>query len=159
MIQIAPLTADAFAPFGDVIEARGSADMVINRGLCERFHDRARLDFGPDGRAGISLFDSLPRTLPFTLDMMERHPLGSQCFIPMSQARFLIVVAEDADGKPDAPRAFLTEKGQAVNFLRGVWHGVLSPLHPPGLFAVIDRIGEGKNLEEHWFDTPFIVSH
>lgn len=155
-IPINPLTAEAFAPFGDVLEARGAADKIINQGLCGRFHDRARLDFS-DGRAGISLFKAEPRRLPLALDMMERHPEGSQAFIPMSLTPFLVIVAPDAGGKPGAPLAFRTEIGQAINFLKGTWHGVLTPLHDPGLFAVIDRIGDSPNLEEHWFDSPYVI--
>ncbi|MEM1237752.1 MAG: ureidoglycolate lyase [Pseudomonadota bacterium] len=161
MIQSQPLTAKAFAPFGDVLDAEGAYDKLINQGLCERHHDRAQLDFGPEvagGRAGISLFKAEPRTLPYTLDMMERHPEGSQAFVPMSEHAFLVIVAPDADGIPGAPQAFLTQPGQAVNYHRGTWHGVLAPLHAPGLFAVIDRIGDTPNLQEHWFDTPYTIT-
>ena len=83
-IAIEPLTQAAFAPFGDVLDTAGAPDKMINQGLCARYHDRARLDFG-NGRAGLSLFDAEPRALPLTLDMMERHPEGSQAFIPMSE--------------------------------------------------------------------------
>ncbi|SEO75316.1 ureidoglycolate lyase [Salinihabitans flavidus] len=152
-----PLTADAFAPFGDVIALRGAPDKIINQGLCGRHHDLARLEFGTDGRAGISLFDAEPRRLPYRLDMMERHPEGSQAFIPMTQAPFLVIVAPDDGGRPGTPRAFLTAPGQAINYHRGTWHGVLTPLSAPGLFAVVDRIGPGENLEEFWFDTPYTV--
>ena len=161
MIRAAPLTAEAFAPFGDVLDATGPHDKLINQGLCERHHDRAALDFGGekgDGRAGLSLFKATPRALPYTLDMMERHPEGSQAFIPMSEHPFLVVVAPDAGGIPGTPLAFTTVPGQAVNYHRGTWHGVLTPLHAPGLFAVIDRIGPSANLEEHWFDTPYLIS-
>jgi ureidoglycolate lyase len=147
-----PLTAAAFAPFGDVLDASGVPDRIINQGLCGRFHDRARLDFGPDGRAGISIFRAEGCTLPLRLEMMERHPEGSQAFLPMSAAPFLVVVAPDKGGLPGPPRAFLTAPGQGVNYLRGTWHGVLMPLAAPGLFAVIDRIGDTPNLQEHWFD-------
>ncbi len=156
IITIRPLTAEAFAPFGDVLDATGDPDRMINAGLCGRYHDRAKLDFG-DGRAGISLFSAEPRNLPLALDMVERHPDGSQAFLPMSLEPFLVVVAPDETGKPGRPVAFRTEPGQGVNYHRGIWHGVLAPLSSPGLFAVIDRIGEGANLEEHWFETPFLV--
>lgn len=155
-IEVAPLTAEALAPFGDVLECAGPPDRLINQGLCGRWHDRARLDF-TDGRAGISLFRAEPRSLPLKLEMMERHPLGSQCFIPMSEAPFLVIVAPDAGGRPGQPLAFRTAPGQAVNYLCGTWHAVLCPLAPPGIFTVVDRIGPGANLEEHWFDTPYLV--
>ena len=151
-----PLTATEFAPYGDVIEISGAPDKIINQGLCGRHHDLARLDFG-NGRAGISLFDAEPRSFPHSVNMVERHPQGSQAFIPMSRHPFLVIVAPDEDGAPGAPLAFETAPGQAVNYHRGTWHGVLTPLHAPGIFAVVDRIGDGANLEEHWFDTPWQV--
>lgn len=155
-ITIAPLTAGAFAPFGEVIEATGEPDRIINRGLCGRFHDLATLDI-VDGRAGVSLFRSEACSLPYRLEMVERHPLGSQAFLPMSMDPFLVIVAPDEAGRPGRPCAFRTEPGQGINLARGTWHGVLTPLAPPGLFAVIDRIGDGANLEEHWFETSWEV--
>lgn len=150
------LNAEIFSAFGDVLDASEDPDMIINQGFCGRYHDKARLNFS-DGRAGVSLFKAEPRSLPYKLDMMERHPDGSQAFIPMSMDAFLVVVAEDANGAPGRPRAFLTHPGQAINFHRGIWHGVLTPLAAPGLFAVVDRIGKGANLEEHWFDIPYLI--
>ncbi|MBJ3764169.1 ureidoglycolate lyase [Maribius pontilimi] len=150
------LTRNAFTPFGDVLDTRGAPDRIINQGLCGRFHDRARLDFG-DGRAGISLFDAEPRALPYRLELLERHPLGSQAFIPMTFQPFLVIVAEDLGDRPGQVHAFVTAPGQAINFLRGTWHGVLTPLHAPGLFAVIDRIGDGANLEEYPLSKPILV--
>ncbi|MEP4378466.1 MAG: ureidoglycolate lyase [Alphaproteobacteria bacterium] len=158
-IAIAPLTAGAFAPYGDVIEAAGDPDMMINQGMCGRFHDRAGLDLKNDGgRAGISVFKATARALPYVLDLMERHPLGSQAFLPMSADPFLVIVAGDLNGSPHEPEAFVTSPGQGVNYHRGTWHGVLTPLHEPGLFAVVDRIGPGENLEEHWFDEPYEIT-
>lgn len=156
-IRPEPLTAAAFARFGDVLAASGDPDRLINSGLCRRFHDRARLDFG-SGRAGISIFDALPRALPYDFTLLERHPDGSQAFVPMTAAGFLVIVAPDRDGRPGRPRAFLAAPGQGINLLRGTWHGVLTPLHAPGLFAVIDRIGDGDNLQEYRYDTPWCVT-
>lgn len=155
-IKIRPLTAEAFAPFGDVLDVSGAPDKLINAGMCGRYHDRATLDFVA-GRAGISLFQAKPRALPMKLELVERHPDGSQAFLPMSQQPFLVVVAPDEDGQPGQPIAFVTEPGQGVNYHRGIWHGVLAPLSEPGLFAVVDRIGAGPNLEEHWFARHIIV--
>ncbi|MBO9479183.1 ureidoglycolate lyase [Shimia sp. R11_0] len=156
-IQVRNLTKELFAPFGDVISLKGTADKIINQGMCGRHHDLATLDFGPKGRAGISLFSATPRNLPYTLDMVERHPEGSQAFIPMSEHAFLVIVAEDLGGQPGVPQAFLTVPGQGINFHKNTWHGVLTPLSAPGLFAVVDRIGDGANLEEFWFDTPYEI--
>ncbi len=155
-IIAAPLTAEAFAPFGDVLDTAGEPDRIINQGFCGRWHDRAKIDIA-DGRTGISLFDAQPRALPYLLDMVERHPLGSQAFIPMTMTSFLVCVAPDENGKPGRPVAFVTAPGQAINIGRNVWHGVLTPLTVPGLFAVVDRIGEGANVEEHPYADPWTV--
>ena len=152
-IRTEPLTAEAFAPFGDVLAATGDF-RLINAGLCRRHHDRATLDFGPEGRAGISIFNAVPRALPYEFDLIERHPEGSQAFLPMHALPFLVIVATDPAA---TPRAFVTDGAQGINLHRGTWHGVLTPLHAPGLFAVVDRIGATPNLEEHRFDTPFRV--
>ncbi|MEJ1992887.1 MAG: ureidoglycolate lyase, partial [Maritimibacter sp.] len=120
VIYTEPLTAEAFAPFGDVLEATGAPDMIINQGKCGRYHNLAQLDFG-EGQAGISLFNAEPRSFPYLLDLVERHPLGSQSFIPMSQTSFLVITAPDAGGTPGRPRAFLTRPGQAISFHRGTW--------------------------------------
>lgn len=156
-LRTEPLTAEAFAPFGDVLECAGEPDKLINAGLCGRYHDRADLDFGPQGRAALSIFNAQPRSLPYSFDLLERHPEGSQAFIPMTENPFLVIVATDVDGKPGTPRAFLTAPHQGVNFHRGTWHGVLTPLAAPGFFAVVDRIGATANLEEVILDMLHVV--
>jgi len=156
-IVVQPLTAQGFAPFGDVLQATGTADKIINQGLCERFNDRAQLNFGRSGRAGISMFHAQLRALPYSLEMVERHPEGSQAFLPLSPDPFLVIVAPDEAGKPGTPLAFLTAPGQGINLHLGTWHGVLTPLSGSGIFAVVDRIAETPNLEEFWFDTPYMV--
>jgi ureidoglycolate lyase len=157
-----PLTADAFAPFGDVLDAHGAPDFPINAGQCDRFHDRARLEFlGEGARAGISLARSRPSALPLRLERVERHPLGSQAFLPLGADPFLVVVAPDADGVPEPPLAFLTRPGQGVNYLRNVWHGALAPLGRSAGFVIVDRIAPSgdpaENLREWVFATPFEV--
>ena len=157
-LTIEPLDAERFAPYGDVIEARGDADMIINRGNCKRFHDKADLDMGmQNGRAGISIFQGSPYVLPLTLDMVERHPLGSQAFLPLSESPYLVIVAVDQSGVPGRPEVFRPSPGQGVNYHRNIWHGVLTPMETMSLFAVVDRIGDGENLEEFWFDEPYII--
>lgn len=153
VIHPLPLTSEAFAPFGEVLEASG-AFRLINAGLCQRHHDQATLDFGPEGRAGISVFNAAPRALPYSFDLIERHPDGSQAFLPMTQHPFLVIVAH---GPETEPSAFLTNGAQGINLRRGVWHGVLTPLHAPGLFAVVDRIGPTPNLEEHRYAQAWTV--
>ncbi|PHQ62991.1 MAG: Ureidoglycolate hydrolase [Sphingobium sp.] len=149
------INSDAIAGLAELIDASDTPDKLINQGRCGRFHDRATLDV--DGRVGVSVFQSTSFSLPFKMEMMERHPLGSQAFLPMQEGEYLVVLAEDKDGAPVAPRAFIAGPGQGVNIGRNVWHGVLCPLSDPGLFMVVDRVGEGPNLEEHWFDEPFII--
>ena len=148
-----PLTPQSFAPFGDVLDATGD-HRLINQGQCRRHHNRATLDF-TNATPGISIFHAEARSLPYTLTMIERHPLGSQAFIPMTQHPFLIITATDPHSKP---RAFLTNGAQGINLATGSWHGVLTPLTAPGLFAVVDRIGDGQNLEEHHYAEPWIVT-
>ena len=155
-LQTQPLTTNAFRAFGEIIDATGEPDKIINQGLCGRYHDLAKLDF-TSGKAGISVFNAEARSLPFKLEMMERHPEGSQAFIPMHQYPFLIIVSHDKNGVPDTPISFISKPGQGINIFKNTWHGVLCPLHSPGLFAVFDRIGEGPNLEEHWFKKVWTI--
>ena len=143
-----PLTQAGLGDLGEVIETAPEGFALINAGLCRRFTDLARIDI-LDGRPGLSLFAAELRPLPYRFDLLERHPLGSQCFIPMGESEYLVIVAPDEDGVPGAPRAFHAGPSQCVNIGRNVWHGVLAPVAGSGLFAVIDRIGEGPNLQEH----------
>ncbi len=157
-IHVQPLDAATFAPFGDVIELGDTPTQIINQGNCERFTDLAQLSFINGGTAGISLFNAKPYKLPHTLNLLERHPLGSQAFIPLHNEPFLVIVAHDSDGKPVNPVAFATTGKQAVNYHRNTWHGVLTPVGVQPLFVVVDRIGgEGSNLEEHHADTAWQV--
>ena len=157
LLTLEPLTREAFAPYGDVIEVSGEPDKLINQGMCGRFHDLAKLDFG-SCRSGISLFDAQARHFPYTLDMMERHPEGSQAFIPLSGVPMIISVAKDNSGKPGQPRAFLSEPHQSINIHRNTWHGVLAPVEREGQYIVIDRIGDTPNLEEYYFQDSYIVN-
>ena len=158
VIKTQPLMVATFAPYGDVLAISGDPTVTINQGMCDRYSDLAKLDFA-EGRAGISIFKSKIRTLPYQLNMVERHPDGSQAFIPISQHPFMVLVADDQNGMPLNPQAFIATTGQAINFHRGTWHGVLTPLHEPGLFAVVDRIGKGANLEEYFFETPYLIEN
>jgi ureidoglycolate lyase len=153
-IRAEPLTAKGFAPYGSVIEAGRGEDRLINSGLCHRWHDQCRPDV-EGGEACISVFEAEPRSLPHRLDLIERHPLGSQAFLPLTAHPFLVIAADDPEA---TPRAFLTAPHQGVQFRRGAWHGVLTPLRRPGLFAVIDYAGPEKNLEERRFDEPWEVT-
>lgn len=91
---------------------------IINAGQCGRYHDRATIDVSEQtgGRVGISIFHATLRALPYTLDLIERHPEGSQAFIPMSADPFLVIVS---DGPDATPKAFVTNGAQGINFHRG----------------------------------------
>ncbi|HEY0033170.1 MAG TPA: ureidoglycolate lyase [Devosia sp.] len=157
-ILIEPLTREAFSPFGQVIQMAGAQHYAINNGMTERYHDLAKVELGGvHPRPLISIFRGQPYELPLSLKLVERHPLGSQAFYPLSDLPFLVIVAADLSGVPDTPRAFLTEPRQGVNIAMNVWHGVLTPLHQVSDFLVVDRGGEGNNLEEHHFDLPHTV--
>jgi ureidoglycolate lyase len=141
------LTADAFAPFGEVIEASDRAEQIaINYGQTTRFNDLAQIDF-EGGRAIVSIFRGQPLDPPL-LKIFERHPLGSQSFTPLNGRAFLVAVAPPGDFDPAAIRVFCAAPHQGVNYARGVWHHYLLPLGGEGDFLVIDRAGPGENLDE-----------
>lgn len=146
-IRARPLTAAAFAPFGDVIET--AADPVmINNGTTERHHDLAKVDImGQGAHTLINIFRGQPFTLPVEIMMMERHPLGSQAFMPLSDRPYLVVIAPDENGSPGEPVAFLAENC-GVNYRANVWHHPLISLEAVSDFLVVDRGGNGVNLEE-----------
>lgn len=146
-IKAQPITAAAFAPYGEVLAPRDTATKMINAGRCERHHALATVQRG-GGEAIISIFRSQPVSLPYDCALLERHPLGSQAFIPLSDQPWLSVVAPDEGGRPGAPLAFIVPAGVGVNLHAGVWHGVLTPLDHAADFLVVDREGDGVNLEE-----------
>jgi len=153
-LTIEPLTAEAFRPFGEVIEANDSVrHFSINDGFAERYHDLACIDVASNsGRAILSIFKALPRSLPMQLVLLERHPLGSQAFMPLSPLPFLVVVAKAAL-VPDLShiRCFRATPGQGINYARGTWHHPLIALLAPSDFLVVDRGGapENANCDEH----------
>jgi ureidoglycolate lyase len=157
-IKAKPLTKGTFAPFGDVIETDGAQHFPINSGKCERYHDLAFLDVrGENGRQIVSIFEATPYSLPLRITMVERHPLGSQAFVPLNSQSFLVIVAPDESGVPGTPLAFLTGPGQGVNYAAGTWHGVVSPIYANQKFLVIDRAGDGNNLQEYYYSEPFLI--
>ena len=149
-----PLTREAFAPFGDVIDTKGAESYPINEGTADRYHNLAEVDVNETGgQALISIFRSRPRDYPFEIRMMERHPIASQAFIPLDRRPYLVVVAAP-DTAPLAAdlKAFLATGSQGINYHRGVWHHPLLVLEDESDFLVIDRGGEGHNLDEVWLD-------
>ena len=158
-VEVRPLTRSDFAAYGDVVETAGAAHYPINEGTAERYHDLARVDVdGVGARVLINIFVGQPRPRPIIIRMMERHPLGTQCFMPLKGQNYLVVVAKgEAAPEPDSLRAFLARGMQGVNYHRNVWHHPLLVLEADSPFLVIDRGGEGNNLEEAYFERPAVL--
>jgi ureidoglycolate lyase len=153
-----PLTRDNFKPYGDVLEMDGAHHYPINGGKAERFHDLATIEAaGPNARVLVSLFRGQPYGLPLQLSWVERHPFGSQAFYPLNGKPWLVIVAHDGDEGPTTPEVFLASGTQGVNYPMGQWHGVLTPIGDAQDFIVVDRGGDGNNLEEHHYDAPFSI--
>ena len=158
IVTAQPLTRAAFAPFGDVLDTDWHDHFPINQAKCERYHDLAPVEaVGPNARVLISIFKGTPYDFPLRLGMVERHPLGSQAFMPLSPAPFLVAVCHDEGGRPGAPHAFVTRPGQGVSYRRGTWHAVLTPIGGKQDFLVVDRGGDGDNLVEHHFAEPWEI--
>ena len=158
-LTVEPLTREAFAPFGEVVEASDAVrHFTINAGNTERYHDLANIEPGPDGRVIVSLFRGQPRSLPFTVQMMERHPLASQAFVPMSGRPYLVVVAP-AGAPPGVEdlKVFLARGDQGVNYATGVWHHPLLALEGVCDFLVVDRSGPGHNCDEVQLDRHGVI--
>ncbi len=155
-IVIEPLTKAAFARYGEVIERDGAELRLINEGTTDRLHRLAKVEVGA-GRAIVSIFHGRRRSFPLTIAMMERHPLGSQAFVPLHAADWLVVVSDDP-GAPEEKtlRCFRARGDQGVNYRAGIWHHPLLVLAPTQDFLVVDREGEGENLEEIWFADPVV---
>jgi ureidoglycolate lyase len=151
-LSIAPLTKAGFAPFGQVVETGDVKPKLINEGFAERFDDLAGIDVAAEGgEVNVSLFMGSARPVPLVIKLMERHPLGSQLFMPLSGAPWLVVVCTDP-GVPSSYRAFAASGRQGVNYARNCWHHPLLVVGEAGPFLVIDRKGPGSNLEEKWLE-------
>ncbi|MBT5428351.1 MAG: ureidoglycolate lyase [Rhodospirillaceae bacterium] len=147
------LTKDSFKPFGQVIERNEAERILINEGTTERFHDLANVDVkSNNGYPIISIFRGQPRPQPIKIKMMERHPLGSQAFMPLQNQSYYVVVAEEAaEVNPMDLHVFLANGTQGVNYNRNIWHHPLLVSQENNEFLVIDRGGVEDNCEEHWF--------
>jgi ureidoglycolate lyase len=155
-----PLTKAAFAPFGEVIETDGAEVRIINQGFAKRFHALARAEVGDDAEAIVSIFRATRRPSPIRIDMLERHPLGSQAFAPIQRHDWLIVVAEDAGAAPDFAtlRCFHARGDQGVNYALGVWHFPVLILAETQDFLIVDREGPGENLDEFFFPDDAVTT-
>ena len=149
---IEPLTRAAFAAYGEVIESEGAAHFTINQGFAERFNDLANVDVSTDGGSvNVSIVTANPRPLPIAVRLMERHPLGSQIFLPLQDRPWLVVVAANPRDLGSF-RAFAAKGRQGINYARNVWHHPLLVFDRDSHFMVVDRQGPGNNLEEVWFE-------
>lgn len=146
-----PLTAEAFAPYGDVIEcSQAKKELSINYGNTTRFHDLFDIDVSDEGgKACVSIFRSHPLKQPITVKVMEYHPLGSQAFVALSNQPYLVVVAEAGPFDVSKLKAFLADAGQGVNYHKGTWHHYCLALGKTSDFLVIDRKGSGDNCVEY----------
>lgn len=150
LLKAVPLSAAAFAAFGDVIETEGRDWRWINEGTSQRFDELATIDVLQDmGRPTISIFRASPQPLPLTVRSLERHPMSSQCFYPLDGRAFLVIVAlEGAQPIASRIRAFLCSGHQGVNYRRNTWHHALIALGETSNFLVVDRGGPEQNCEE-----------
>ncbi|MCJ2376833.1 ureidoglycolate lyase [Vibrio sp. ZSDZ34] len=153
-LKIEPLTKDSFAPFGDVIEVEDSDYFMINNGSTRRYHQLAQTDVAQQGgQAIISIFQATPLVYPLMITMLERHPLGSQAFVPLLGNPYLVVVAPIGDSPDSAQiRVFYATGKQGVNYHKGVWHHPVLALTDQDRFLVVDRAGEGQNCDEYFFN-------
>lgn len=148
MLQPEPLTADAFAPFGDVLQVEGATAFEINEGFTTRVHDVCDLQVrGTNARPIVSFFLGRPR--PLTIRMVECHPYGSQAFMPLDPHPWLVVVSTSP--RAEGVRAFWARGDQGVNYHAGVWHHPLLVTQSQR-FLIIDREGHEPNCEEMFFE-------
>ena len=147
IIEPIPITKENFAKYGDMISTRDIKPLEINNGYAKRYDGIANLNTSSDnGETTISIFSALKRNFPMKIDMMEKHPLGSQAFIPMKETTFLVFVAPKEE-KPDLNKieAFIIPPGIGVNYKPGTWHFPLISTEDMN-FLVVDRKGSGDNL-------------
>lgn len=155
MLKPTPLTASNFAPYGQLIDRSGQAPFLINEGSTERYDRLAEVETGAaDGRAIISIFRKpFADRFPLSVSMLERHPQGSQAFVPLHGNPFLILVAPPGD-VPDLGRLrlFISDGRQGVNYATGVWHHPLITCVDGDELLVVDRRGELPNCDEYQLD-------
>ena len=145
-----PLSAQTFAPYGDVIEATSNKNIqIINQGNTQRFHNLAKLTLNKeDGSPSINIFRSKPLPEPLTLKVMENHPLSSQSFVPLGEQPFLVAVAPAGKLEASDITVFLANSFQGVNYHPGTWHHYCLALNEISDFLVVDRVAGDKNCEE-----------
>ena len=147
IIKPIPMTKENFSKFGDMIGTENIKPIEINNGYANRFDDIAKIDTSNNnGETTISIFSALKRSFPLKIDMMEKHPLGTQAFIPMKETTFLTLVAPEGKKlEMDKIESFVVPKGKGVNYKTGIWHFPLISTEDMD-FLVVDRKGPGENL-------------
>ena len=141
------ITKQNFSSYGDIISTEGITPIDINAGYAKRYDNLANINTSKEnGESIVSIFSAIKRTFPMKIDMMEKHPLGSQAFIPMKETIFLVFVAPNGD-KPDLDKleSFIIPKGIGINYNPGIWHFPLISTEDMN-FLVVDRKGSGNNL-------------
>ena len=153
-----PLTRERFAPYGDVIDASRDQANAMNEARFERFDDLCDIDMA-GGDVSISLTRCrTPTSLPLRVDLVERHPLGSQAFVPLTPCKMLIVVAPPGEGvDPEDLRAFVTSGRQGINYHRGTWHMPLIAFDAGQEFLIVDRRAGPGNCEKHELDAVVML--
>lgn len=154
-----PLTKERFAPYGDVVEALRDRRAAMNASRFERFDDLCEVDMHDDGRVAVSIARCRVATeLPYRIDMMERHPLGSQAFVPLTRCRMIVVVAPPGESvESQELRAFVSNGRQGINYHRGTWHMPLIAFDEGQEFLVIDRAAGRPNCDEHTLAEPVVL--
>ena len=158
-LKAEPLTRERFLPYGDVIEtSRDSAD-PMNAARFERFDELCTVDSINDGEVAVSIARCrTPTTLPLRLDMVERHPLGSQAFVPLSPCKMVVVVAPPGEAVDASElRAFVSNGRQGINYRRGTWHMPLISFDKGQEYLIIDRRGDEPNCDEHTLDEEILL--
>ena len=154
-----PLTREGFAAYGDVIETSRRQSVAMNSARFERFDDLCNVDMSDDGPVAVSIARCrTPTKLPLRLDMVERHPLGSQAFVPLTSCTMVLVVAPPGESVDAGDlRAFVTNGRQGVNYHRGTWHMPLISFAEGSEYLVIDRGGSELNCEQHSFAEAILL--
>ena len=158
IIKPTKITRTNFATYGDLISSDNIKPMDINVGYAKRFDNLANINTSKDGgKTIVSIFSALKRNFPMKIDMMEKHPLGSQAFIPMKETTFLCFVAPPGESPEiNKIQSFIIPPKTGINYKPGIWHFPLISTEDTD-FLVIDRKGNSENLVIHKFDKEKVV--